>query len=93
MEKVDVDNLSFEEAMEELDVTIAELEKAEKANIYTADSQKFFERANLLKEHCDRLLREEKIEIIKTAKSCNISLQDIGLTEDDIDDEIKEMKE
>jgi exodeoxyribonuclease VII small subunit len=75
-----IENLSFEDAMTELDDVLSKLEGMKSPS---EESEKLFEKANLLKEYCDNLLKEEKKEIIKIAKSYNIPLTDIGFTEED----------
>lgn len=69
-------NLSFDEAMEQLEAKITELEKPENEN-----NQKLFDEAMALKDYCAELLKKEKEDIIKIAKENNIPLEEIGLDE------------
>ena len=88
--KMDFKNLSFDEAMNQLEAKIAELEKPENNN-----NQKLFSEAMALKDYCAELLKKEKEDIIKIARDNNIPLEEIGLDEngeylndeDDEDDE------
>jgi len=74
----DINDLSFDEAMAQLEEKISLLEKEENYN-----NQKLYEEAVALKEHCASLLNKEREDIKKVAKENNISLSDIGLSEDD----------
>ena len=69
-------NLSFDEAMDQLEAKITELEKPENEN-----NQKLFDEAMALKDYCAELLKIEKEDIIKIAKENNIPLEEIGLDE------------
>lgn len=69
-------NLSFDEAMDQLEAKITELEKPENEN-----NQKLFDEAMALKDYCAELLKKEKEDIIKIAKENNIPLEEIGLDE------------
>ena len=73
---MDFTNLSFDEAMNQLEKKIQELEKSE-----NTDNQKLYEEALALKDYCADLLKKEKEDIIKVAKENNISLKEIGLDE------------
>ena len=83
-------NLSFDEAMDQLEAKITELEKPENEN-----NQTLFDEAMALKDYCAELLKKEKEDIIKIAKENNIPLEEIGLDENgeylnDEDDEDNE---
>lgn len=69
-------NLSFDEAMDQLEAKITELEKLENEN-----DQKLFNEAIALKDYCAELLKKEKEDIIRIAKENNIPLEEIGLDE------------
>ena len=86
---MDFTSLSFDEAMDQLEAKITELEKPE-----NEDNEKLFDEAMALKDYCAELLKKEKENIIKIAKENNIPLEEIGLDEngeylsdDDEDDE------
>jgi exonuclease VII small subunit len=78
------EQLTFDEAMSQLEEMVSLLEKEE-----NMDNQPLYEKAVITKEHCSFLLKKEKAEIIRVAKENNIPLADLGLTEfdDDEDDE------
>lgn len=73
---MDFKSLSFDEAMNQLEAKITELEKPE-----NEDNQKLFDEAMALKDYCAELLKKEKENIIKIAKENNIPLEEIGLDE------------
>ena len=76
----DVKELSFDEAMTQLEEKISLLEKEE-----NTDNQALYEEAVALKEHCAELLKKEKEEIKRIAKENNIPLSEIGMTDEDED--------
>lgn len=63
-----IENLSFEEAMQQLDKIVHSLETG---NVELAESIKIYEMGELLKKHCSNLLKnaELKIEKIKVNNS------------------------
>ena len=77
----EIRNLTFDEAMAQLEEKIALLEKEE-----NADNQELYDEAVALKDYCADLLKKEKEEIKRIARENNIPLSEIGLTEDDDDD-------
>ena len=80
MEKIK--DLTFDEAMAQLEEKISLLEKEE-----NADNQQLYDEAVALKEYCADLLKKEKEEIKRIAAENNISLSEIGLDDDDEDAE------
>lgn len=76
----EIKDLTFDEAMSQLEEKIALLEKEENAN-----NQELYDEAVALKEYCADLLKKEKEEIKRIARENNIPLSEIGLTEDDED--------
>ncbi len=78
----EIKDLTFDEAMTQLEEKIALLEKEENAN-----NQELYDEAVALKEYCADLLKKEKEEIKRIAKENNIPLSEIGLTEDDEDED------
>lgn len=78
----EIKDLTFDEAMAQLEEKIALLEKEENAN-----NQELYDEAVALKEYCADLLKKEKEEIKRIAKENNIPLSEIGLTEDDEDED------
>lgn len=83
----DIKNLSFDDAMTQLEEKIALLEKEE-----NSDNQKLYEEAVALKEYCAELLKKEKEEIKKIAKENNIPLSEIGLTDEEENSESSETR-
>lgn len=77
----EIKDLTFDEAMAQLEEKIALLEKEENSN-----NQKLYDEAVALKEYCADLLKKEKEEIKRIAKENNIPLSEIGL-EDEEDDQ------
>lgn len=61
-----IENMTFEEAMRELEATVGKLEHGEAT---LEESIKLYERGALLKAHCDKVLRaaEERVEKITLA--------------------------
>ena len=78
----EIKDLTFDEAMAQLEEKISLLEEEE-----NADNQELYEEAVALKEYCADLLKKEKEEIKRIAKENNIPLSEIGLTEDDDDND------
>ncbi|HSQ97351.1 MAG TPA: hypothetical protein VLL98_01385 [Rickettsiales bacterium] len=83
-----LNNLTFEEAMKQLESKIEQLEKDDNVN-----NQQLFEEAMELKDYCSELLKKEKEEIIKVAKENNIPLSEIGLEENENSNEDEEDEE
>jgi exonuclease VII small subunit len=75
---MEIKDLSFEEAMEELESKIAQLEEEGNQN-----NQQLYNEAIVLKDHCATLLEKEKEEIKRVAKENDIPLSDIGLVDED----------
>ena len=92
-----MENLSFDDAMAKLETILNDLESKGDGSSPEEIEAKISE-AEQLRDHCKELLKQEKAEIIKTAKENNIPLSDIGLSEeeddyDDIDSDEEEEKE
>lgn len=62
----EIENMSFEEAMRELEATVGKLEHGEAT---LEESIKLYERGAALRKHCDEVLRraEERVEKITLA--------------------------
>lgn len=62
----EINDMSFEEAMKELEATVGKLEHGEAT---LEESIKLYERGALLRAHCDKVLRaaEERVEKITLA--------------------------
>ncbi|WP_347266926.1 exodeoxyribonuclease VII small subunit [Paracoccus sp. (in: a-proteobacteria)] len=62
----EIENMSFEEAMKELEATVGKLEHGEAT---LEESIKLYERGAALRAHCDKVLRaaEERVEKITLA--------------------------
>ncbi len=69
MEFKDINTLSFEEALEEFDTII---KKMEDGSIKLEDSISYYERGTLLKNFCEKVLKDAKLKIEK------IQIQPIG---------------
>ncbi|MDR2760793.1 MAG: exodeoxyribonuclease VII small subunit [Rickettsiales bacterium] len=78
------ENLTFDEAIERLEVILSKLEK-NGPSMSTEEVEKDLDEADRLKNHCKKLLEKEREEIIRTAKDNNIPLEEIGFSEDDMD--------
>lgn len=78
---------NFDEAMNKMQAILDDLE-ANSDNMTPEEIESKLKEAENLKEICKKLLKEEKEDIIRTAKENNISLEELGLTEgdDDFDD-------
>lgn len=76
----EIKDLTFDEAMSQLEEKIALLEKEENTN-----NQELYDEAVALKDYCADLLKKEKEEIKRIARENNIPLSEIGLTDDDED--------
>lgn len=77
-----MEQLNFDEAMNKLETILDTLE-AEGDKMDPNELEKKIGEAEALKNYCKDLLKKEKEEIIRTAKENDISLEDIGMTEDD----------
>ena len=95
------ENLNFDTAMSKMESILDDLE-ANSDKLTPEEVENKLKEAETLKEKCKELLRQEKEEIIKTAKENNISLEELGITEgddfedddyDDDDDEDEEEEE
>ena len=58
----DVKELSFERALKELETIVTRLERGD---VELEESIAIYERGELLKEHCDRLLRQAEAKVEK----------------------------
>lgn len=76
------ENLNFDTAMSKMEAILDDLE-ANSEKMSPEEVENKLKEAEALKEKCKELLRQEKEEIIKTAKENNISLEELGITEDD----------
>lgn len=73
-------SLSFEEALKELEQIVRKLEEG---RVPLEDAVKDYERGAVLKEQCDRLLRNARLKIqeIMQTKEGEVSIQPSGLQE------------
>jgi exonuclease VII small subunit len=83
-----IEGMSFDEAIDELENILSELQGSTDGNGKTISNEEIEEklaRAEQLKDYCKKLLEREREDIIKTAKENNIPLEEIGLDEDALD--------
>ena len=80
-ENADIKELSFEQALKELEAIVDRLEKG---NVELEASILIYERGEALKTHCDALLRKAEAKVEKIA--LNASGQPLGTEPLDIDD-------
>ena len=69
----DFKNMTFNEAMSQLEENINILEK-------NPNDDKLLQETIALKDYCADLLKKDKAEIIKLAQENNISLEELGLS-------------
>ena len=69
----DFKNMTFDEAMSQLEENINILEK-------NPNDDKLLQETIALKDYCADLLKKDKAEIIKLAQENNISLEELGLS-------------
>ena len=77
--------MNFDEAASKLEGILDELEGG-MATLQPEEIEAKIKEAEQLRGHCKELLKKERAEIIKIAKENSISLDDIGLTEEEEDD-------
>jgi hypothetical protein len=80
-----MEQMSFDEASSKLEKILEELEDESASRLKPEDLEAKIKEAEKLRVHCKNLLKKEKADIIKTAKENDISLEEIGLSEDDDD--------
>ncbi|MDR2777396.1 MAG: hypothetical protein LBB24_01340 [Rickettsiales bacterium] len=78
-----MDQMDFNEASTKLEGILDELESDDAANLTPEEIDKKLKEAEQLRDYCRKLLKKEKADIIRTAKENDISLEEIGLSEDD----------
>lgn len=83
-----MEQLNFDDAMTKLEGILDDLE-SNGESMDSEEAAKKLEEAEALKDYCKTLLKKEKEDLIRTAKENNISLDEIGISEDD-DDEFEE---
>lgn len=86
-----MENLDFDTAISRLETILDKLENDDGLNI--EETQKLYEEAEGLKNHCKSLLDKEKSEIIKIAKENDISLDELDFDDSDFDDDDDEDEE
>ena len=76
----DIEKLSFEEALKELDSIV---HKMETGDIKLSDSVAFYERGVNLKKHCEKILADSKLKVdkvqIDSNKSSDVKLEPFDL--------------
>jgi exodeoxyribonuclease VII small subunit len=80
-ENADIKELSFEQALKELEAIVDRLEKG---NVELEASILIYERGEALKTHCDALLRKAEAKVEKIA--LNASVQPMGTEPLDVED-------
>ncbi|MDR2778143.1 MAG: hypothetical protein LBB13_01375 [Rickettsiales bacterium] len=78
--------MNFDEASSKLESILDELEDGATNKLKPEEVEVKIKEAEKLRNYCKELLKKEKADIIRTAKENDISLEDIGLSEDDDDD-------
>ncbi|ABL68512.1 exodeoxyribonuclease VII small subunit [Paracoccus denitrificans] len=68
MTGTEIENMSFEEAMKELEATVGRLEHGEAT---LEESIKLYERGAALRAHCDKRLREAEERVEKITLAAN----------------------
>lgn len=74
--------MTFDQAMDKLEKILNNLE-ANRETMNPDEVEEQLNKAEELRDYCKDLLRQEKEELIRTAKENGISLDEIGLSEDD----------
>ncbi|MGU3574674.1 exodeoxyribonuclease VII small subunit [Brucellaceae bacterium C25G] len=66
-QNADIAQMSFEQAMEQLEVIVGKLERGD---VHLDESIRIYERGEALKKHCDTLLKsaEDKVEKIRVGR-------------------------
>ena len=80
-----MENLDFDTAISRLENILDKLENDQ--NLSAEETQKLYEEAEQLKDHCKNLLSKEREEIVRVAKENNISLDELDLDQDYDDDD------
>ena len=84
-----MEKMTFDQAMDKLEGILNNLE-ANRETMNPDEVEDQLSEAEELRDYCKELLKQEKEELIRTAKENGISLEEIGLSEDDDDDEDSE---
>ena len=87
-----MENLNFDEAATKLEGILDELE-GDTSKFTQEEIEEKVKEAENLRNHCKELLKKEKEEIIKTAKENNIPLEEIGISEEDLNAWISKWEE
>jgi exodeoxyribonuclease VII small subunit len=83
---MEIKDLTFDEAMEELERILDKLEEEDDTDTPEEEIQDLYKRAIDLKEYCSVLLDKERESIIKIANENDIPLDEIGLSDEDIEE-------
>ena len=78
--------MTFDQAMDKLEGILNNLE-ANRETMNPDEVEDQLSEAEELRDYCKELLKQEKEELIRTAKENGISLEEIGLSEDDDDED------
>lgn len=81
-----MEKMTFDQAMDKLEGILNNLE-ANRETMNPDEVEDQLSEAEELRDYCKELLKQEKEELIRTAKENGISLEEIGLSEDDDDED------
>lgn len=87
-----MEQMNFDEAASKLESILDELE-GDTSNLKPEEIENKIVEAEKLRDYCKDLLAKEKEDIIRTAKENNISLEELGISEEDEDDDEDEEDE
>lgn len=81
-----MEQMNFDEAASKLESILDELE-GDTSNLEPEEIENKIAEAEKLRDYCKDLLAKEKEDIIRTAKENNISLEELGISEEDEDED------
>lgn len=87
-----MEQMNFDEAASKLESILDELE-GDTSNLKPEEIENKIVEAEKLRDYCKDLLAKEKEDIIRTAKENNISLEELGISEEDEDEDEDEEDE
>lgn len=87
-----MEQMNFDEAASKLESILDELE-GDTSNLKPEEIENKIVEAEKLRDYCKDLLAKEKEDIIRTAKENNISLEELGISEEYEEDEDEDNEE